>query len=141
MNRIVAKSITKTLDLAANPEAVFDFLANPLNWPQFAVINLKSIKPGKENCFQIISKNGPGELKMCSCKEYGILDHVWKDSQASWHVYMRAIPNYEGTTLLTTFFQPKQIDSTAFEKSMQEMDLEFAKLRTILEKSFSSKMS
>lgn len=133
MNKTVAKSITKTLDLAVDLKAVFDFIANPLNWPQFAVVNLKSIKPGKENCFQIISKNGPGELIMLSDKKYGILDHVWKDSQASWNVYMRAIPNHQGTTLITTFFQPQQIDSKAFAQSMQEMDLEFAKLRTILE--------
>jgi hypothetical protein len=135
MNQTVAKSITKTLDLSADPKAVFKFLANPLNWPQFAIVNLKSIKTGKEGEYQILSKNGPGQLKMLSHAAHGILDHVWKDSQASWNVYMRVIPNGDGATLMTTFFQPAQIDENTFSRSMEEMDLEFAKLKEILERS------
>lgn len=134
MKRTIAKSITKTIDLTADPQAVFDFLADPLNWPQFAIVNLKTITAGKEGHYEIVSKNGPGQLKMLANEKHGILDHVWKDSQASWKVYMRAIPNGEGTTLMTTFFQPAQIDAETFSRSMREMDLEFAKLKEILEK-------
>ena len=133
MHQSIAKSVTKTLDLTAPPKRVFDFLADPLNWPQFAVTNLKSIKKEKEGLFQIISKTGPGQLKMLSNKEYYILDHEWKDAQASWTVYMRVIPNHKGSTLITTFFHPEQIDSETFAESMQIMDVEFAKLKSILE--------
>lgn len=133
MQKTLVKSITKTMDLAATPKAVFDFLADPLNWPKFAIVNLKSIQAGKGGEYQIVSKNGPGQLKMLSKPEYGILDHVWKDAQASWNVHMRVIPNGNGATLMTTFFHPPQIDEKTFARSMQEMDLEFAQLKSILE--------
>ena len=71
---------------------------------------------------------------MLSDAKHGILDHVWKDPQGSWKCHMRVIPNGEGATLMTTFFPPSQIDEKTFSRSMQEMDLEFAKLREILEK-------
>jgi hypothetical protein len=133
MIKKVAKAITKTMDLTADPKAVYEFLANPLNWPQFAIVNLKSIKAGPNGWYEIVSKNGPGQLKMLSNKELGILDHIWKDAQATWNVYMRVVPNNEGSSIMTTFFQPPQIDAEQFSKSMQEMDLEFSKLKTILE--------
>jgi hypothetical protein len=129
----IVPSMTKTIDIEATPVKVFEFLANPLNWPQFAVVNLKSIKSGQGNTYPIISKNGAGELLMIADKPHRILDHVWKDSQGTWHVYMRVIPNKGGSTLITTFFKPNEIDSKIFEKSMQEMDLEFGTLKSILE--------
>lgn len=133
MHATVAKSITKTIDLAADPKTVFDFLVNPLNWPQFAIVNLKSIEEQLEGWYPLVSKNGPGQLRMLASREHGILDHIWKDPQATWHVYMRVIPNGPGSTIMTTFFQPSQIDVEIFARSMREMDLEFSKLKEILE--------
>lgn len=133
MHKKVLTSVTKTMDLAADPKAVYEFLVNPLNWPQFAIVNLKSIKGGQNGWYDIVSKNGPGQIKMSSNKEFAVLDHVWKDAQATWTVYMRVIPNHEGSTLMTTFFQPSQIDEELFSKSMKEMDIEFSKLKSILE--------
>lgn len=133
MNKTLAKSITKNLDVAADPKKVFDFLSNPLNWPQFAIVNLKSIQTGKDGWYETATKNGQGKLKMLANQELGILDHVWKDPQATWKVFMRVVPNQAGASLMTTFFQPDQIDAQAFEVSMKQMDLEFSKLKEILE--------
>lgn len=130
---IVSKSTTKTIDISDEPQRVFEFLSNPLNWPQFAIVNLKSIKAEKNGWFGIVSKNGEGKLKLMPNKEYGILDHIWEDSQATWKVFMRVIPNGDGSSLIVTFFQPPRVDSHAFEISMQQMDVEFSKLKEILE--------
>lgn len=129
----LAKSITKNLDVAAKPKKVFDFLSNPLNWPQFAIVNLKSIQAGKDGWYDIVSKNGQGKLKMLANQEHGILDHIWKDSQATWTVFMRVLPNHEGSSIVTTFFHPSQIDAQTFDVSMKQMELEFSKLKEILE--------
>jgi hypothetical protein len=132
-NKTIAKSITKNFDVLAEPKKVFEFLSNPLNWPQFAIVNLKSIKTGKDGWYDMVSKNGQGRLKMLSNKEYGILDHIFEDPQATWKVFMRVIPNGEGACIMVTFFQPPQIDAQAFEVSMKQMDIEFSKLKEILE--------
>jgi hypothetical protein len=132
-NKTLAKSNTKTIDISGEPKKVFEFLSNPLNWPQFAIVNLRSIQKGKDGWYDIVSKNGQGKLKMLANKEYGILDHIWEDSQATWKVFMRVVPNGEGSSLAVTFFHPTQIDIPTFELSMKQMDLEFAKLKEILE--------
>lgn len=132
-NKIFAKSTTKTTDICAEPKKVFEFLSNPLNWPQFAIINLRSIQKGKDEWYDLISKNGKGKLKMLANKEYGILDHIWEDSQGTWKVFMRVVPNGEGTALAVTFFQPPQLDVQTFDVSMKQMDTEFSKLKEILE--------
>ena len=132
-NKTIAKSITKTIDMASEPKKVFEFLSNPLNWPQFAIINLRSIQKGKDGYYDIVSKNGQGRIKMLANKEHGILDHIWEDSQATWTVFMRVIPNGEGSSLAVTFFQPPEVDLQAFDVSMKQMDVEFAKLKEILE--------
>lgn len=134
MNKTIAKSITKTIDICAKPEKVFQFLSNPMNWPQFAIVNLKSVRPGTKGVYEILSKNGSGQIQMLSNEKLGILDHIWRDKEASWTVFMRAMPNFEGTTLSTTFFQPEQLPQGAFDQSMRDMDIEFAKLKEVLEK-------
>ncbi len=108
-------------------------MSNPLNWPQFAIINLRSIQKGKDEWYDIISKNGQGKLKMLANKEHGILDHIWEDPQGTWKVFMRVVPNSEGTALAVTFFQPPQLDVKTFDVSMKQMDIEFSKLKEILE--------
>lgn len=132
-NQSIAKSNTKTIDISEHPTKVFEFLSNPLNWPKFAILNLRSIQTGKNGWYDIVSKNGQGKLRMLVNKEYGILDHIWEDTQATWKVFMRAMSNGDGTSLSVTFFQPLQIDEKAMKASMNEMDIEFSKLKEILE--------
>lgn len=69
---------------------------------------------------------------MLSNKPLGLLDHVWKDPQASWTVPDRVIPNGEGSTFLMTFFQPPAQDDNAFDDAAKEVDIEPAKLKELL---------
>jgi hypothetical protein len=133
MDASMAKAITKTTDLAAESQKVFKFLSNPFNWPQFAVINLVSVDKEQDGWYFTVSKNGPGQIKMLTNEAHGILDHIWKDPQATWKVFMRVVPNGSGSTLTTTFFKPPQINEADFQKGMRDMDIEFAKLQAILE--------
>ncbi len=43
MVKMILRSATKTVSINAPREAVFKFLANPANWPQWAIVNVKSI--------------------------------------------------------------------------------------------------
>jgi hypothetical protein len=73
------------------------------------------------------------EWKFGSSK-LGILDHVWKDPQASWKVYARVVPNGDGSTVMMTLFQPPIMTDIQFDQAMKEMDIEMAKLKEVLER-------
>jgi len=133
MNKI-ARSATKTADIQAPPEKAYAFLADPMNWPQYAVVNLRSVSPGQNGRFKAVTKFGEGELKINGVKELGLFDHVWKDPQASWQVYSRVVPNGDGSTVTMTLFQPPVMSDEQFDHAMKEMDVEMAKLKEILER-------
>lgn len=130
----IARSAIKSADIGASPEKVYAFLSNPLNWPQYAVVNLRSVSPGKDGWCKAVTKFGEGEIKVNGVKEFGILDHTWRDPQATWDVYSRVVANGEGSTVMMTLFQPPILTDPQFDQAMKEMDIEMAKLKEILER-------
>ncbi len=129
----IARSAIKSADIQAAPAKVFAFLEDPMNWPEYAVVNLRSVSPGQNGWFRAVTRFGEGELKVNGVKELGVFDHVWKDPQATWQVYSRVVPNGEGSTVMMTLFQPPAMSDQLFDHSMAEMDIEMAKLKEILE--------
>lgn len=132
--RTIARSATKHIDIQASPTKVFAFLADPMNWPQYAVVNLRSVSPGRNGWFNAITRFGEGQIKVHGVKEFGILDHTWKDPQATWDAYCRTVPNGDGATVMFTLFQPPGFNDLQFDQAMKEMDIEMAKLKEILER-------
>lgn len=129
----IARSAIKSVDIEAAPGKVHAFLSDPMNWPQYAVVNLRSVTPGRDGWFNAVTKFGQGEIKVIPVKEFGILDHVWKDPQASWRVFARVVPNGEGSTVMMTLFQPPVMTDAQFDQAMREMDVEMNKLKEIME--------
>lgn len=129
----IRRSITKSVDLRVSPDRAFDFLSNLENWPQWAIINMKSVRPARDGWHDTETRHGKGQLKMLSNKQFGLLDHIWKDPQASWTVPARIIPNGDGCTFLMTFFQPPVLDDRAFDAAARELDTELTRLKDLLE--------
>jgi uncharacterized protein YbcV (DUF1398 family) len=129
-----ARSRTKSVDIDAPVAKVFAFLADPLNWPQYAVVNLRTVTHGEDGWCKAMTKFGEGEIKVQPVRELGILDHIWRDSQATWRVNCRAVPNGAGATVMMTFFQPPVMSDARFDAAMAELDIELSTLRDILEK-------
>jgi len=130
----IARSAIKSVDIQAAPEKVFAFLSNPMNWPQYAVVSLRSVSPGQNGWFQAVTKFGEGELKINPVKELGVFDHIWKDPQATWQVFSRVVPNGDGSTVMMTLFQPPIMTDPQFDQAMKEMDIEMQKLKEVLER-------
>jgi hypothetical protein len=82
----IVRSCIKSVDIQAPLARVFDFLEDPLNWPRYAVVNLRAVSPGEDGWCKAVTKFGEGQIKVSPVEELGILDHVWKDPQASWKV-------------------------------------------------------
>jgi hypothetical protein len=132
--RKIARSAIKSVDIQATPDKVYAFLSDPMNWPEYAVVNLRSVSPGQNGWFKAVTKFGEGELKVNAVKELGVFDHIWKGPQATWHVYSRVVPNGEGSTVMMTLFQPSVMTDQQFDHAMKEMDIEMGKLKEILER-------
>jgi hypothetical protein len=130
----IARSTIKSVDIEAAPDKVYAFLSNPMNWPEYAVVNLRSISPGQNGWFKAVTKFGEGEIKIDAVKELGVFDHIWRDPQATWRVYSRVVPNGEGSTVMMTLFQPSVMTDQQFDQGMKEMDIEMRKLKEIMER-------
>lgn len=130
-----SRSAIKSVDINAPVERVFDFLANPMNWPQYAVVNMRSVKPGVNGWFDTVTKFGEGKIKVYPIKELGIFDHTWKDPQASWTVPARVVPNQGGSTVMMTIYQPNVMTDQQFDDAMVEMDKEMDSLKELMEAS------
>lgn len=131
---MILRAVTKTVSINAPCETVFKFLANPANWPQWAIVNVKSIREGADGWWEMGTPIGPAKLKMRANEELGILDHDFNAPDASWTVPARVVSNASGAEFMITFFQPPKFTDEFFDQQMGLIDEELAKLKEILEK-------
>jgi hypothetical protein len=82
---------------------------------------------------ETVTRYGKGQLKMMGTAALGVLDHLWKDEQASWTVPARVVPNGEGCTFFMTFFQPPVLNDAVFDAAAKEVEVELTQLKNILE--------
>lgn len=129
----IARSCIRSVDIQAPLDRVFTFLANPLNWPRYAVVNLRAVSPGEDGWCNAVTTFGEGRIKVSPVEELGILDHVWQDPQACWTVYSRVVPNGCGATVTFTLFQPSIMNDAQFDAAMAQMNVEMAELKAVME--------
>ena len=128
-----AKSVTKSVDIESSVNAAFEYLANAENWPQWAVVNMLSVKRSQDGWYDTTTRFGKGRIRLNLDQPKGILDHTWLDPQASWSVPARLVANGQGCTFMMTFFKPPILSDSQFIEAMKEMDAEFTQLKKILE--------
>jgi hypothetical protein len=76
---------------------------------------------------------GQGQLRIRADASTGLLDHDFRDPQASWTVPARVVPNGRGAEFLITFFQPGALDDAEFDCQAALVDTELATLKRVLE--------
>lgn len=130
---MILNSITKTVSIAAPVSKVFAFLANPANWPQWAIVNVKSIKPGEGEWWEMQTPVGQAKLRLRPDASLGILDHDFEAPDARWTVPARVVPNGDGSEFMMTFFQPPAFTKDFFEQQISLVERELAKLKELLE--------
>ncbi|WP_369394266.1 SRPBCC family protein [Streptomyces sp. CG1] len=130
----IKNSVTKTIGIDCPREQVFAFLADPANWPKWAVVNVQSIEPTDDpDWWRMSSPLGPARLGMRANAEFGILDHDFVDDTASWRVPARVVPNGDGAEFMITFHQPPSLGDAEFKEQIDLVDTELATLKKILE--------
>ncbi|GGU98066.1 polyketide cyclase [Streptomyces filipinensis] len=130
----ISPSVTKTVGIDRPWRQVFAFLADPANWPRWAVGNVRAIEPTDDPDWWLMSTPlGPARLRLRARAEYGILDHDYVDDTASWQVPARVVPNGEGAEFMITFHRPPSLTDTEFKQQTDLVDTELAALKQVLE--------
>lgn len=128
------RSITRSVTIDRPAADVHAYLSDARNWPQWAIVNVLAIEAAADpGWWQMTTPRGPGELRIRADASTGLLDHDFRDPQASWTVPARVVPNGRGAEFLITFFQPPALDDDEFGRQAALVDTELATLRDILQ--------
>ncbi|GAA2741940.1 MULTISPECIES: SRPBCC family protein [Kitasatospora] len=131
---MIVSSVTKTVSIDRPPAEVFAFLADPANWPRWAVVNVRSIAPTADPQWWVMATPvGEARLRLRADAEHGILDHDFVDDTAAWTVPARVVPNGDGAEFMITFFRPPSFDEEFFVRQTDLVDTELATLKSVLE--------
>ncbi|MFJ5548096.1 hypothetical protein [Streptomyces sp. NPDC093225] len=130
----IARSVTKTVSIQRPVAEVFDFVADPANWPAWAVVNVQAVEPTDDpDWWLMTTPQGPARLRIRGNAELGVLDHDYVDDQASWRVPARVVANGSGAEFMITFFQPPTFTDAFFDEQIALVDKELAALKRVLE--------
>ena len=130
----MASTVTKTINIQASPERVWDFLNDLANWPQWAIHNVFSAVPGPDGYWLMDGPRGIQQVKMLSNKEFGILDQEFRDPvEGNWMVPCRVVPGSEGAHFMMSFTKPEEMPEEPFYQAVQLIEQEMSKLKEVLE--------
>jgi hypothetical protein len=117
------KVIIKELTIEKPANQVFDFFSNVKNMEIGGAI--KSVTKGEGDWWQFDhTVAGKGKMKVTPVSDFGILDHEFVGAGLEWKVYVRVIPNEEGSTTTWTFMRPDGLTDEQFQEQLKGFDLE-----------------
>lgn len=126
------KVIVKELTVKKPANQVFDFFYNVKNMEIGGAI--KSVTKGEGDWWQFDhTVAGKGKMKVTPVSDFGILDHEFVGAGLEWKVYVRVVPNEEGSTTTWTFMRPDGFTDEQFQEQLKGFDLEINNWKKYLE--------
>jgi hypothetical protein len=128
------KSRTISIPIYRSYEEVYDFLAEPRNFPSWASnLGADFVQIG-ENDWATTTRSGRVILRFAPRNEYGVLDHqLILEGKAPISTPMRLIENDEGCEIIYTQFQRPGMSPEAFASEVEWVTSDFEALRSLLE--------
>jgi hypothetical protein len=126
--------IVKTMTVNKKTDVVHNFFENMKYMEMGGAIRPGSLREGNDGWW-IFDHNVAGESRMKhrSIPEFGILDHIFIGGGLKWHVFVRIIPNEDGSTVIWTFINPDGLSENQFEKQLINFDTEISNWKSALE--------
>ena len=117
------KVIVKTMNVSRSTDTVFEFFENLKNVESGGIF--KDITRGEDGWWKFNTPEGEAKLKINrAVRELGILDHVFGGGGLVWQVYVRIVPNQQGSTTSWIFIRPDGLDDKQFEEQLAAFDTE-----------------
>jgi hypothetical protein len=127
-------SATLSVQIACPATEAYRFIADPATMPQWAIHNVKSIRPAGQNEWEIQTPRGIGRLIPQYAQASGILDHEFVDpKEGSWEVSARIVPaGAEDSVYMITLVKPLSMPEEEFRHGMTLVEEELQTMRRIL---------
>ena len=126
------KVIVKTMTVNRSTDTVFEFFKNIKNMKNGGI--LKDITKGEDGWWKFRTPAGEAKLKLGRVRqELGVIDHVFVGNGLVWQVYVRIVPNQDGSTASWTFIRPDGLDDKHFEEQLAAFDIEIEGWKKALE--------
>ena len=125
--------IVKVMTVSKPADKVFDFFSDVKNMEIGGAI--KSVTKGYDNWWDfdhVVA--GKGRMKVIHVHGFGILDHEFVGGGLEWKVYVRVVPNEEGSTATWTFMRPDGLTDDQFQEQLKGFDVEVSNRKKYLEK-------
>lgn len=124
-------SQTRSIAIAASPNAVLDVVANPLNLPRWAPRFAPAIRSDKQ--LWVINRDGEEiYIRVRVNREHGTVD-LLAANQSTRGAFTRVVPNGPGSEYLFTLFFPDGTEETAIRDQMAIVDGELRAVRELCE--------
>jgi hypothetical protein len=113
----------------------FRFIADPATMSQWAIHNVKSIRPLGQNAWEIQTPRGAGRLIPHYDRAFDILDHEFVDpKEGSWEVSARIVSaGAKDSVYMITLVRPSSMPEEAFRRGMPLVEEELQAMKRILE--------
>jgi uncharacterized protein YndB with AHSA1/START domain len=121
---------TRTISIAASPERVVEYLADPLHLPDWAPGFATAVDHDHDDIWRVHTEAGPQRVAVRVAAAHGVVDVVSADAPTV-GLFTRVVPNQAGAELIFSLFFPEDTDPSAVDAQMAVVGEE---LRTVRER-------
>lgn len=127
------RSNTQTISIAAPPEQVFDFVANPETLPVWAVGFCRHIRPDGTRWI-VTTAHGEMPIRVATDRACGTIDFYFSPApDAEMAAFSRVVPNGRGSEYVFTQFQGADMPAGDFEAQVAALGEELLVLRGVIQ--------
>ncbi len=129
-----SESRTLTVSIAREAEAVYQFISNPANLPQWATAFCQSIRQVGSDW---IMQTSAGEMKVrfVPPNEFRVADHFVSPAPGvKIYVPLRVLPNGSGSEVVFTLFRSPEMTPEKFSEDIGLVQRDLQTLKRVLEK-------
>lgn len=128
------KAVVKSMTVSRNVTEVYNYFKNMKNLEVGGQIT--SLQKSNDDDWWTFDHAVAGKSKIKlvnSIEKYGMLDHQFVGGGLTWDVYVRVVPNKEGSTTTWIFVKPDGLTDIQFEEQLKNYDSEIEKWKSALE--------